>query len=50
MGDWSARVSTLAGSIPAYEQLSPKGKAIADIVGVWRSTREAAAAEQETQG
>ena len=43
-------VENVAGSIPAYEQLSPKGKAIADIVGVWRSTREAAAAEQETQG
>ena len=43
-------VENVIGSIPAYEELSPKGKAIADIVGVWRATREAAAAEQETQG
>ena len=42
-------VENVIGSIPAYEELSPKGKAIADIVGVWRATREAAGAEQEIQ-
>ena len=51
IGEYENIVSTYSidKSIPSYEQLSPKGKAIADIVGVWRATREAAGTEQEMQ-
>ncbi len=39
--DMDYLVENVVGSIPGYEQLTSKGKAIADIVGVWRATKEA---------